>query len=121
MEDQDLFLNQALKVRTQLDPETLLQEILNIEKRLGRIRDAKYGPRKIDIDILFFDHEVVHQAGLTIPHPHLQTRRFALQCLFDIAPEFVHPLFDKSITRLLTECTDPLKVYRLPTEGRRDL
>jgi 2-amino-4-hydroxy-6-hydroxymethyldihydropteridine diphosphokinase len=113
IEDQELFLNQALKIRTELSAPLLLEEILSIEKQLGRVRQIKYGPRKIDIDILFFDHDVIHEPGLTVPHPHLQTRRFALQCLFDIAPGLVHPLFDKTITRLLAECTDPLKVYKL--------
>ena len=113
MEDQDLFLNQALKINTTLTAQELLQAILGIEKQMGRIRDIKYGPRLIDIDILFFDLQVIKEPGLTVPHPELQNRRFALECLAELAPHLVHPLFHKSIERLLLECTDPLRVYKL--------
>jgi 2-amino-4-hydroxy-6-hydroxymethyldihydropteridine diphosphokinase len=108
---QPKFLNQALKVATSLNPSELLNEILDIEKKMGRVRGQKYGPRKIDIDILLFNQLVLNKPGLTIPHPELQNRRFALQCLNDIAAMEVHPVLNITIHQLLIECVDPLKVH----------
>lgn len=113
-EDQPSFLNQAICIRTSLGPRALLEEILAIEKSMGRVRGEKYGARVIDIDILFFDDVVMHEPGLTIPHPYLHERRFALECMNDIASEFVHPGFGKTIGELLLICEDRLPVARLP-------
>ena len=112
LEDQPSFLNQALEIHTLLSAAALLDNLLKIEEDLGRKRDVKYGPRLIDIDILSFNNEVIEQKGLTIPHPELHKRRFALQCLNDIAPTFVHPVFNKSVRELLVECVDPLAVKK---------
>jgi 2-amino-4-hydroxy-6-hydroxymethyldihydropteridine diphosphokinase len=112
-EDQPSFLNQAISLETSLSPRALLQEILEIERSMGRVREEKYGARVIDIDILFFDDIVIHEEGLTIPHPHLHKRRFALECMNDIQPRFVHPVFEKSISELLLQCEDKLDVVRL--------
>jgi len=112
LEDQPSFLNQALEVHTALSANTLLDQVLKIENDLGRKRDIKYGPRLIDIDILFFNKEVIEQKGLNIPHPQLHKRRFALQCLNDIAPTFVHPVFCKTVKQLLAECIDALPVNK---------
>ena len=112
LEDQPSFLNQALEIHTVLSARELLDHLLKIEKDLGRMREEKYGPRLIDIDILFFNKDVIEQKGLTIPHPQLHKRRFALQCLNSIAPMFVHPVFSKTIETLLTECADPLDVHK---------
>jgi 2-amino-4-hydroxy-6-hydroxymethyldihydropteridine diphosphokinase len=111
-EDQPDFLNQAIKIGTHLTPANLLRQVLDIELRLGRTRDIKYGPRSIDIDILFYDDWVIEEPSLVVPHPHLQNRRFALQCLADIAPEHVHPRFGKTIRQLLEDCNDPLQVHK---------
>src|SRR5687768_14135951 len=92
MENQPSFLNQALLIGTRLSPQQLLDQLLQIEGALGRIRDEKYGPRLIDIDILLFNDQVIEQPGLKVPHPRLHQRRFALQCLADIAPAVVHPV-----------------------------
>ncbi len=113
LEDQPFFLNQALEIHTALSASSLLDHLLKIEKDLGRNRDVKYGPRFIDIDILFFNEEVIEQKGLTIPHPQLHKRRFALQCLNDIASSFVHPIFFKTVQQLLSECADPLPVKKI--------
>ena len=86
---------------------------LKIEEDLGRIRKEKYGPRLIDIDILLFNDDVVDASNLKIPHPELSNRRFALQCLNDIAPDIVHPVSKKTIAQILKECTDPLGVDKL--------
>jgi len=111
-EDQQPFLNQALQIETELSPGNLLKAILQIEKNLGRKRNEKYGPRTIDIDILFFDDEVVDIHGLKIPHPQMQNRRFVLEPLNEIASNKMHPVFDKTIEQLLQECKDSLSVKR---------
>jgi len=113
LSDQPAFLNQAIELQTKLSPQALLERVLNIEIELGRVRDQKYGPRTIDIDILFYGQEIVTEPGLIIPHPHLPDRRFALECLNDIASSFVHPLLHKSVKTLLEECTDSLTVHKL--------
>ena len=110
--NQEKFLNQALAIQTKLSPEGLLSSILDIEEKLGRKRDVKYGPRIIDIDILLFENDIINIHNLKIPHPEMQNRRFALQCLNDIAAEKIHPVYKKTISRLLAECTDPLRVYK---------
>lgn len=112
-EDQAAFLNQVLEINTTLDPRALLQTILSIEKEMGRVRQEKYGPRAIDIDILLFDDQVLKEKELTIPHPQLHQRRFALAPLAEIAPSMIHPVFKKSIDELLLECPDKLAVKKL--------
>ena len=113
LKEQDPFLNQALEVHTTLSAQELLNALLSIEQALGRVRDVRYGPRTIDIDILFFNYEIIHQPGLTIPHPQLHLRRFALEALCEIAPHYIHPQLHKSVEQLLTECPDTLKVHKL--------
>jgi 2-amino-4-hydroxy-6-hydroxymethyldihydropteridine diphosphokinase len=111
-EDQRSFLNQALCIETALEAKDLLREILDIELSMGRVRGEKYGERKIDIDILFYDDVVLDEPGLHVPHPFLQDRRFALVCMNDIAPDKLHPVFFKTISELLEECEDPLPVHK---------
>jgi len=111
--DQPMFLNQALQIFTSLKPMPLLQKILDIEKQLGRTRQVKFGPRNIDIDILFYNEETHNYPLLTIPHPALQYRRFVLTPMNEIAPGFVHPVFKKTIAELLEECPDDLPVNKL--------
>jgi 2-amino-4-hydroxy-6-hydroxymethyldihydropteridine diphosphokinase len=110
--DQPSFYNQALEVETTLSPKVLLQQLLEIEKKLGRKRDEKYGPRTIDIDILLFGDQICNDPQLRIPHPELHNRRFALTPLAEIGPGLVHPAFQRSITELLAICPDPLEVTR---------
>lgn len=112
LEDQPNFLNQAIELQTFSKPHVLLHGLLAVEKSLGRVREKKYGPRSIDIDILLYDDLIVNEPDLKIPHPELQNRRFALTCLADIAPNLIHPLFQKSIAQLLAKCTDPLAVNK---------
>jgi len=111
-EDQEAFLNQVLKIETGLSSEELLHTILKVEEDLGRKRDLKYGPRIIDIDILFFNNEVIDLHGLKIPHPQIQNRKFVLVPLNEIAAEKIHPVFQKTVSRLLSECPDPLTVNK---------
>ncbi len=107
------FLNQALVIDTDHDAETLMQTILQIEETLGRRRNVKYGPRIIDIDILFFGNAVIDLPNLKIPHTEIQNRRFALAPLFEIAPKWIHPVLNKTVEELLASCTDPLDVKKL--------
>lgn len=110
--DQPSFYNQALELETALTPKDLLELLLAIEKKLGRQRDEKFGPRTIDIDILLYGDHICNDPQLRIPHPELQNRRFALTPLAEIGPGLVHPVFKKSITELLAICTDTLEVIR---------
>ncbi len=110
--EQPLFLNQALEIETQLLPQDLLKNILQIEEQMGRRRVMKLGPRVIDIDILLMDDLVLESAQLTIPHPHMKERRFVLMPLAEIAGEIIHPVFLKPINELLEACTDTLSVYK---------
>lgn len=108
--DQPSFYNQALAIHTMLSPRQLLRHVLRIEKKMGRIREEKYGPRIIDIDILLYNQEVHRYPLLKLPHPELPNRRFALTPLAAIAPDLVHPVLKKTIAELLAECQDPLPV-----------
>ncbi|HXB39125.1 MAG TPA: 2-amino-4-hydroxy-6-hydroxymethyldihydropteridine diphosphokinase [Bacteroidia bacterium] len=102
------FYNQVLKTETLLEAGELLSVILSIEKQLGRERNSakEYESRTIDIDILFFNEQIMEEERLQIPHPRLHLRRFVLEPLHEIAPDFIHPGFKKSISALLNECTD---------------
>ena len=113
IEDQDPFLNQVLLVETPLSASNLLQSLLKIEQQMGRIRSVKWGARIIDIDILFYDNEQIQDDNLIIPHPALAERRFTLIPLNEIAPDFLHPVLNKTIVSLLLTCTDPLTVNLL--------
>ena len=113
LKEQDPFLNQALELHTPMSALELMDNLLSIEQALGRVRDVRYGPRIIDIDILFFNHDIIHQPGLTVPHPQVHLRRFALAALCEIAPGYNHPQFHKSVEQLLTECPDTLQVHKL--------
>lgn len=110
---QPAFLNQALEISTSLNARQLIRRILKIEKLMGRIRKEKYGPRLIDIDILLFNNERHNYQFLKLPHPEMQNRRFALLPLAEIAPDILHPVFNKTITELLKECKDELEVSRV--------
>ena len=111
--DQPAFLNQVLLVQTQFPPQPLLEKILSIEQLMGRRRMEKLGPRLIDIDILFFNESIVDAPGLSIPHPQLHLRRFTMEPLNEIAPDYIHPVFHKTIAELLRECPDLLAVKKL--------
>jgi 2-amino-4-hydroxy-6-hydroxymethyldihydropteridine diphosphokinase len=105
------FYNQAIKLETFLLPDALMLALLSIEEKMGRKRSLKMGPRIIDIDILLMDDMVYNSSILTIPHPQLSKRRFALMPLAQIAANVMHPVFKKTINELLDECTDSLAVY----------
>ena len=108
--DQPNFYNQAIEIETNLGPDRLLTELLEIEKNMGRMRRDVWGERIIDIDILFYGDEIIDTSRLRIPHPQLQYRRFALTPLNEIAPSLIHPALKRNIQQLLMDCTDPLSV-----------
>jgi len=107
------FLNQAIEVATQLDATETLKEILSIEKNMGRIRTVKNAPRIIDIDILFFNNEIINRIDLIVPHPEIQNRRFVLTPLNEIVPQMIHPVLNKTIDQLLSFCPDQLAVKKI--------
>ena len=108
------FYNQALGIHTLLNADSLMLALLAIEKEIGRERSFKMAPRIIDIDILLMDDIVYNSEMATIPHPHLQERRFVLTPLAEIAGNIIHPVFHKTINELLQECKDELPVHKIP-------
>jgi len=103
--EQDPFLNQVVEVETWLNPEELMQTLLAIEADLGRVREIKWGPRVIDLDILYIGQEELYSPNLIVPHPYVAERAFVLQSLVEIAPHFVDPVQKKSI-RLLWDAVE---------------
>ncbi|MEN8240970.1 MAG: 2-amino-4-hydroxy-6-hydroxymethyldihydropteridine diphosphokinase [Chloroflexota bacterium] len=102
------FLNQVIKAETKLRPTALLRYLKRIEKRVGRTATFRWGPREIDIDILFYADRVINTRKLTIPHPRLHQRAFMLVPLADLAPDLAHPLTGQTIQQHLAEvdCTE---------------
>ncbi|MGB4204115.1 MAG: 2-amino-4-hydroxy-6-hydroxymethyldihydropteridine diphosphokinase [Bacteroidales bacterium] len=110
-DDKISFLNQVICIETLYDPFCLLDQLLQIESYIGRIRTSKnYSSRNIDIDILFFNDYVINDQHLVIPHPRLHLRKFTLIPMAEIAGEHIHPLFNRSIEALLDECSDTKEV-----------
>ncbi len=106
------FLNQVLIVETISTALQTIEIILGIEKKMGRMRTTKNAPRIIDIDILFFNKEIIAEKILTVPHPEIQNRRFVLIPLNELSPAFKHPVLQKNIHTLLINCPDMLDVKK---------
>lgn len=99
--DQDWFVNAAAVLETALSPRGLLNGLLEIERVMGRIRTEKWGPRLIDLDLLYYDQWVANEPDLVVPHPFLDQRRFVLAPLADVAPDWVHPRLRLTPTEML--------------------
>lgn len=114
--DQPTFLNQVTRIDTDLEPFELLEFVKEIECSLGRQETFRYGPRLIDLDILFYDDLILDTPQLTIPHPRIKERAFVLIPLAEIAPELLHPVFKKTVLELKT-LLDPsnIVVYESPS------
>jgi len=110
------FLNRVIVVETELDPEALMQQLLDIEAELGRVRHPEiqgYTSRTADLDILYYGNRIVLTDSLTIPHPRLHQRRFALLPMCEVAPQLVHPAFSFTQTELLRRCHDFSEVRKI--------
>ena len=107
------YLNQVVMLQTDLSAQIVLQKILDIEHVLGRSRREKWGPRTIDIDILFYGQAVIDEPGLQVPHPELHKRRFTLAPLAEIAPGLVHPVLRNNILYIKNQLKDNLIVKKL--------
>ena len=105
--DINAYYNLAIEIQTLLPSEQLLETCKKIEQIMGRVKTSEnYEARIIDIDILFYNHEIYKSETLEIPHPRLHLRKFVLTPLLEICPEFIHPVFNKAMDKLLTECKD---------------
>ena len=98
--EQDAFLNQVAEVETWMTPEDLLETLLAIEQEMGRVREIKWGPRVIDLDLLYMEDTICYSPSLILPHPYVAERAFVLESLNEIAPHFVDPVQRKQIRQL---------------------
>jgi 2-amino-4-hydroxy-6-hydroxymethyldihydropteridine diphosphokinase len=116
--DQAWFINGVIAVATSLRPREFLDFLLEIEHKMGRERGERWGPRVIDLDILFYGAEVLNEGGLQIPHPRLHERRFVLIPLRDIAPHLEHPLLAKTVSQIISELPEEEKVLPILERGQ---
>ena len=110
--EQEDYLNSVIGIQTQLNAEDLLKELKSIEKHIGRKENKKWSEREIDIDLLFYGNEIIDKDHMKVPHGQIENRRFVLVPMNEIAPGFMHPVFKKSISQLLEDTTDKLKVFK---------
>lgn len=119
VKEQNWFLNMAVEIKTSLNPQDLLLKCLSIEKMLGRNREneQRWCERTIDIDIIFYDREVLETEILTLPHPRMHQRAFVLVPLLELIPDFVHPLLNKSVSQLYDDLEEVEDVLLYGTKG----
>jgi 2-amino-4-hydroxy-6-hydroxymethyldihydropteridine diphosphokinase len=110
--EQNDFLNQVICINTEYEASEVLRKVLAVEQSMGRIREVKWGARTIDIDILYYNADVIKLTHLTVPHPFIQERRFVLTPLAEIAPDFVHPQLQQTNATLLANCSDTSEVIK---------
>jgi 2-amino-4-hydroxy-6-hydroxymethyldihydropteridine diphosphokinase len=114
--DQEWFINGVVAVETTMSPRELMEFLLSVEKAMGRVRQERWGPRIIDLDILFYGDRVLDEESLQIPHPRLHERRFVLVPLEQIAPGLVHPLFERTVAQILAGLDTAEIVFPVPEE-----
>ncbi len=114
--DQPYFINQAILVSTKLSPIETLEAIHRIEATCGRVRSLKWSARVLDIDLIFYEDEIINSKDLKVPHPYMQDRNFVLIPMMDIASDFVHPVLERSMDELYDHCSDSLEVILLENE-----
>lgn len=110
--EQPNFLNLVVELSTNYSAQETLDKIQKIETELGRIRKEKWGTRTIDIDILFYNDDIIKSERLTVPHPLMQERKFVLIPLAEIAADFIHPILKQKIKQLLLSCADHLNAHK---------
>ncbi len=110
---QNWFLNNVVEAETQLLPQRLLQELQRIELTLGSLKQIRRGPRRLDMDILFYGNSVIRTPELDVPHPRLADRRFVLVPLAELAPQLAHPVLHRTVAELLAATKDTSRVQRL--------
>jgi 2-amino-4-hydroxy-6-hydroxymethyldihydropteridine diphosphokinase len=115
--NQPAFINQAIQLVTGIEPIALLTKLKSIEKDMGRKELILWGPRIIDIDILFMGHVIMNSEALTVPHPRMADRRFVLVPLAELIPTWIHPVYHMSIKELLGRCPDLSVVDKIATHG----
>ncbi len=118
-ESKNMFYNQAVLVETKLTPGNVLSSILFIESKLGRKRKKNVMDRIIDIDILFYNDQVINEKDLDIPHPRMHLRKFMLVPMSDINPQLKHPVFGKTISQLIEACNDDNAVFPCQINNQR--
>jgi 2-amino-4-hydroxy-6-hydroxymethyldihydropteridine diphosphokinase len=111
--DEPNYLNQVVQVAVAIPARQVLEKVLQIETKMGRVREEKWGSRIIDIDILFYGQDIINEPGLIVPHPELHNRKFTLEPLNEIAPDLQHPILKRSIFQLKSELKDNLIVKKL--------
>lgn len=114
--DQDDFINLAIELKTSFSPLKLLYFLQGIEKKLARDKKGTWGPRTIDLDILFYNDQKLESPQLTLPHPLLHKRGFVLFPLKEIAPYLIHPIFNKTISQFFDSMSDDKRVIKLDGE-----
>ncbi len=105
------FINSAIEVKTELPPTEIVKSLLSIETRLGRIRIEKWGSRLIDLDLLFYQDQIIDQENCKVPHPEIINRDFVLAPLAEIAPNFIHPSHNKTVLELLSLVKSKCVIY----------
>lgn len=113
IENQNYFINAVIEIKTTLTAQKLFEAMQNIENNMGRQREAKGGPRIIDLDLLFYGQNVIHEHNLIVPHPEIHKRRFVLEPLSEIASYFIHPSFGVSIRGLKDRLSDNKRVEKI--------
>lgn len=123
-EADEWFLNRVIVLETGLYPEHLLSELLEIERELGRVRHPEhsgYTSRTADLDLLYYGDRIINTTALTVPHPRLHLRRFALLPLCEVAPDFVHPVLQMTQTELLQQCPDDSMVREISMNNLEEI